>query len=968
MPTNILLLVSDPLDAPVSIERDLNALQDALRDVPAAAQFTTRIARAEDVQSLMSRGDRPTFDVLHYLGHGSEPTKTQEGRLIFENADGNADALNPAQLKATFANSERDFKLAMISACHSESVAQAMFDLGVEHVVAIDTDQSVYKIAAVTFCKKFYITLLTGRNLQAAFNAGASAVRMDEQLRGMGEADREADKFKLLPAPGANPEKFTLPAERGEVDLEGLPQIPPERFTHKPADEFLGRGSDMANALKKLREKGAVCLLGASGAGKTELAKQMVMRLAARGQADPARVGFAALIDCKTAQDVRERIALSLRLKADELPDDAALANAIPKNAVLILDEAENVIDSDGFAVRNLMEVLIASPRRPRVIVTSQTDPGAPHLPTQPVRQLPNDAAIRLFALCARLGGQMRRINMADVLRVFEFVDGLPRAIELVARTWRNDHAHDPEAVELKPLLAELTERQDRLMRDPRYPKQVKGVTLGIQLAYDRLSAQSVDAANLFAQLGLFPGGVPRHALPFIFGDGADQLGKLIENQSLVELPFAHLDPPFGDLLVLPAPFRFFALRQLPNGEAAARDALGEAALKFYQDFEDEPHLGWVGILDRASGRGGQNMGAFIARYQAELPSFETWLDWGYAHEPCANHKSRAARLTGLLENIYVITNVFQWRKERFEAACDTALICGDAADEANTRLSLGDLLMREDDLGGAREQYEKALAIYHAITDRLGEANTRQALGDLLGCEGDLSGAREQYQKALAIYPVNGGEANTRLSLGDLLVREGDLGGAREQYQKALAIYLAIGDRLGEANVYRSLGQLALVDNKPENAFQSARAALEIHAGMGDQFSMAGDFIVLGQAAGLAGSHAQAVSLLEQSIEINKAVSEKRHMCQALVAQAQSLFQLGAYDAAFAAWWQVRAIARAIGFAPMVARVDDIFSQFEPQTDPAQWRALIQALEKDAEGIRLAVVAKIVESMNQSQ
>jgi hypothetical protein len=97
-PAHILLLVSDPLDAAISIERDLTALQDALRDLDAAAVFETRAAEAKALQDHLERGDRPRYSVLHYLGHGYKPPQSQNGYLIFESRDGAADPLDVTRL------------------------------------------------------------------------------------------------------------------------------------------------------------------------------------------------------------------------------------------------------------------------------------------------------------------------------------------------------------------------------------------------------------------------------------------------------------------------------------------------------------------------------------------------------------------------------------------------------------------------------------------------------------------------------------------------------------------------------------------------------------------------------------------------------------------------------------------------------------------------------------------------------
>lgn len=89
---NILLLVSDPLDASISIQRDLLALQDGLRQLDAAVTFHVRAAEAEKIQDHLSRGNSPRYAVLHYLGHGYKAPDDADGVLIFEKDDGSADA------------------------------------------------------------------------------------------------------------------------------------------------------------------------------------------------------------------------------------------------------------------------------------------------------------------------------------------------------------------------------------------------------------------------------------------------------------------------------------------------------------------------------------------------------------------------------------------------------------------------------------------------------------------------------------------------------------------------------------------------------------------------------------------------------------------------------------------------------------------------------------------------------------
>jgi hypothetical protein len=69
-PPQVLFLVSDPLNAPISVEHDLLRLREALQDLSCGAHFYLAVAEADAVQGLIARSDRPRFDILHYFGHG----------------------------------------------------------------------------------------------------------------------------------------------------------------------------------------------------------------------------------------------------------------------------------------------------------------------------------------------------------------------------------------------------------------------------------------------------------------------------------------------------------------------------------------------------------------------------------------------------------------------------------------------------------------------------------------------------------------------------------------------------------------------------------------------------------------------------------------------------------------------------------------------------------------------------------
>ncbi|MFN8003148.1 MAG: hypothetical protein U0X75_19275 [Acidobacteriota bacterium] len=152
----------------------------------------------------------------------------------------------------------------------------------------------------------------------------------------------------------------------------------------------------------------------------------------------------------------------------------------------------------------------------------------------------------------------------------------------------------------------------------------------------------------MWTHLSLFPGGIAKAGVPQIFGVNPPRWSIKSKNNRWSNPPCS-FPAPFGNLLELPTPFRFFALRHLGD-EAAARQTIGDSVLGYYYDL-DEPHRGWVAQLDQGIRQGGQAMGWFIGRFAAEL--FQHRIVAGLGLRPRnrqCRQRSRSACLTGLLQ------------------------------------------------------------------------------------------------------------------------------------------------------------------------------------------------------------------------------------------------------------------------------------------------------------------------------
>ncbi|MFN3983735.1 MAG: CHAT domain-containing protein, partial [Caldilinea sp.] len=340
----VLLLLSSPLDNPVGIDQARASLQEALRDVRAAAHVVTRIAEADAVQGYLAQRNRPRFRVLHYLGHGYKPDDVPFGALVFEDAAGGSRFLDNYHLRAVLNPANRpepEFQVAVLTACHSESVALAMHALGVRHIIAVEADDSVYQITAVAYFRRFYQTLLTGGTVADAHAAGRNAVLLDARLAQIdpGAPQREAAKFKLLPETADHHQPLAgLTPGNAPVAIEALPTLNPPYFIAPPRT-FVGRGDDQRQVLQRLTERRGLLIQGVSGVGKSALAWETARWLVTRRRVQPQDVIFVSLNNLHTLEAVHAALATALGVQVGNVAADVAanlLADALPTRGLLV--------------------------------------------------------------------------------------------------------------------------------------------------------------------------------------------------------------------------------------------------------------------------------------------------------------------------------------------------------------------------------------------------------------------------------------------------------------------------------------------------------------------------------------------------------------------------------------------------------------------------------------------------------
>lgn len=121
------------------------------------------------------------FGVVHFIGHGAFDEKTQQGSLVFENADGGEFRLGERSVREIFC--QRGVKLVFLNACQTGAGGRADFNKGVAQSLVshglpalVANQYSVLDSSATQFARHFYAALAQGLSIGKAAREARIAV------------------------------------------------------------------------------------------------------------------------------------------------------------------------------------------------------------------------------------------------------------------------------------------------------------------------------------------------------------------------------------------------------------------------------------------------------------------------------------------------------------------------------------------------------------------------------------------------------------------------------------------------------------------------------------------------------------------------------------------------------------------------------------------------------------------------
>lgn len=232
-----------------------------------------------------------------------------------------------------------------------------------------------------------------------------------------------------------------LPAALAELRLQVLradPVVGPRADGRKverhgiplPLTRFVGRERELAELVDARGRARLVTLVGPGGVGKSRLAVESARRVGADVDDEQWMVDLAAVPE---GGDVL--VAVAEAVGASEPTAESVIRRLGGRRALLVLDNAEHVLEPARAAARRLLEgceglcVLVTSREALRI-------PGERVVTVTPFVGADAEAAVELFAARAadaRAGFVVDDANLAAVESLCAALDGMPLALELAA-------------------------------------------------------------------------------------------------------------------------------------------------------------------------------------------------------------------------------------------------------------------------------------------------------------------------------------------------------------------------------------------------------------------------------------------------------------------------------------------------------------------------------------------------------
>ncbi|MDQ6898048.1 MAG: LuxR C-terminal-related transcriptional regulator [Candidatus Dormibacteraeota bacterium] len=482
---------------------------------------------------------------------------------------------------------------------------------------------------------------------------------------------------------------------------------------------FVGRDRDLSEVSRLLDSGRVVTLVGPAGCGKTRLATEVV-RPFAKAKADG--VYFVDLAQLFDAALLALTVAAAMGLTAATPDLDRLTANISNREAVVLLDNAEHLVDDVGDAA----EAMVIACPRVRLLITSRESLGVGGEWVYRVGSLAEQAAMRLFVDRARHADArfaLTEDNLGTISQICRRLDGIPLALELCAAC--------VGAMTPVRILQRLDERF-QLLVGGRRSAVARHRTMRAALEWSD-ALLSDDERRFFRRLSVFAGDFDMEAAEAVVrgpdlpvAEVMPLLRRLVE-RSLVLL----VRDDAGERYRLLESLRDFGRERLvASGEV---EALAEAHARYYtalaHSLTDSRYLSGEGVDP--------------ALVEGRLANFRLALEFAADHD-----SAWLADLAGALAPIWLqMTRIGEGRRW-----LEAGLAHAAPGSEQRFRLLAGliDIAAHQNEVGSARSWAEEALRNRRQAGDERGQICALLLLSMAIAMGGNPSGSLDAVQEAI--------------------------------------------------------------------------------------------------------------------------------------------------------------------------------------------------------------------------
>lgn len=608
-------------------------------------------------------------------------------------------------------------------------------------------------------------------------------------------AERQADalaayqraRATLAEELGLDPSAQLTELEEAILRHEVPPLEAPEQRHNLPAPvtSFVGRERELAEADRFLTEGRLLTLTGVGGVGKTRLALELAARMV------PDCLGGVYFCDlAAVAEPARVPRAIAGVLGAREQPQTEAVRGLVARlrdaDLLLVLDNCEHVRD----ACTDLVQVLLASCPRLRILVTSREPLGAAGEVDYPVPPLAlpsagsgqaepaSSEAVALFLARARAARPRLTMDpgvLTAAARICADLDGLPLAIELAAAR--------AKALSVEEIAEKLADRFRFLVSWRRLvPARHRTLREAMDWSFALLSG---DEQRLLAWLGVFAGSFTLEAAAAVCLD-ADQERALLLVGRLVDTSLVITEDRDGRTRYrLLETIRQYAADQL------ARYGETEEARRRHAMYMLQVAEGSWPVQVAALDRWGEMM-------EPEQGNLRAALAWG-RDAPASEVLLRLAK--GVWRFWWITGDLSEGRMWLETALARSASL--DPAMRAEALEGAAGLAWAQGDLDRARAYAEAALPLFAADGDSRGEQASLIVLGHVALARADFGAAESLFERSRRFAQEKGPSADVAVAthnLGSVAFAAGNLERATGLYEQARSLYEAATDSYGVA------------------------------------------------------------------------------------------------------------------------------------------------------------------------